>query len=158
MLGALACGATALLAAVILMGVTRPQSLWVQGVAFAVLGLGWLVVRLGRSHAPVRGGSGRVRRTATSVLLVVGAGVLALPVAGWVDEGDDTDGVGATRALARYATARRRCASSSRATPPSAVSRAPPPSAVVTHDCAELYWIRSERTLSGRSPPCCAVP
>lgn len=78
-----------LLAAVILIGVTRPQSLWLQGVAFAGLAVGWLAVRVGRTQTPVRGGSGRARRVVSSALLVVGAGVLALPVATWATGDDD---------------------------------------------------------------------
>ncbi|MDQ4053813.1 MAG: hypothetical protein M3237_14080, partial [Actinomycetota bacterium] len=44
-----------LLAAVILLGVPRPQSLWLQGAGFAVLAIGWLVLRAQRAAAPVRG-------------------------------------------------------------------------------------------------------
>ena len=80
---------TALLAAVILLGVTRPQSLWLQGVVFAGLAVAWLAVRVGRSQAPVRGGTGRVRRATASLLLVAGAGVLALPVATYATGDDD---------------------------------------------------------------------
>ena len=82
----------ALLAAVILLGVTRPQSLWIQGVAFAGLAVGWLAVRVGRTQTPVRGGSGRARRAVSSALLVVGAGVLALPIANWATWATGDDG------------------------------------------------------------------
>lgn len=78
-----------LLGAVILLGVTRPQSLWLQGVAFAGLAVAWLAVRVGRTQAPVRGGSGRVRRATSSLLLVAAAGVLALPVASYAGGDDD---------------------------------------------------------------------
>ena len=50
----------ALLALVILLGVARPQSLWLQGVAFAVLALAWLGLR----YAP-RVGTGAERARAS---------------------------------------------------------------------------------------------
>ena len=40
-----AAGARRLLCLVILLGLARPQSLWVQGVLFAAIALAWLVVR-----------------------------------------------------------------------------------------------------------------
>ena len=79
---------TLLLAAVILVGVQRPQSLWVQGVAFAVLAIGWLTVRAQRASAPVQGGAGRFRRLVAGAVMVAVAGALALPVATWAT-GDD---------------------------------------------------------------------
>ena len=70
-----------LLGAVILLGVTRPQSMWLQGVGFAVLAVGWLAVREGRRLRPVEGSAtGRARRTTAGLALVAVAGVLALPV------------------------------------------------------------------------------
>jgi hypothetical protein len=84
---------TLLLAAVILLGVQRPQSVWVQGVAFAVLAIGWLAVRAQRAAAPVRGGTGRVRRFATGAVMVGVAGALALPVATWATGDDNADRV-----------------------------------------------------------------
>jgi hypothetical protein len=80
---------TLLLAAVILLGVQRPQSLWVQGVAFAVLAIGWLAVRAQRASAPVQGGAGRVRRLLAGAVMVAVAGALALPVATWATGDDD---------------------------------------------------------------------
>ena len=79
---------TLLLAAVILVGVQRPQSLWVQGVAFAVLAIGWLTVRAQRASAPVQGGAGRFRLLVAGAVMVAVAGALALPVATWAT-GDD---------------------------------------------------------------------
>ena len=67
----------ALLALVILLGVGRPEALWLQGSVFAVLALAWLGVRYSRTAAPVksarhgqagpprpRSGPGRGRRAA----------------------------------------------------------------------------------------------
>lgn len=82
-----------LLAAVILIGVTRPQSLWVQGVVFAVLALGWLAVRAHRTAARVQGGAGRIRRLATATVMIGVAGALALPVATWATGDDDAERV-----------------------------------------------------------------
>ncbi|MCW2813088.1 MAG: hypothetical protein JWN84_543 [Nocardioides sp.] len=80
----------ALLTAVILLGVARPQSIWVQGVAFAVLAVGWLAVRESRGQRRVEGNrSGRVRRTAVGLALVAGAGLLAVPVTSMALGGDD---------------------------------------------------------------------
>jgi hypothetical protein len=76
------------LAAVILLGVRRPQSLWLQGVAFAVLALVWLVLRHDRRAGAVRAHGGRLGRNATGAALLVGAAVLALPVGTWAAGGD----------------------------------------------------------------------
>ena len=70
-----------LLATVIALGVRRPDSLWLQGAAFAAVSLGWLALRASRESAAVRGGHrGIGRAVAGAVLLAVAAG-LALPVA-----------------------------------------------------------------------------
>ncbi|MDP3890860.1 transglutaminase-like domain-containing protein [Nocardioides sp.] len=79
----------ALLAAVILLGVREPQSLWVQGVAFVVLGAGWLWVRLQRTTGRLEGTVGHTRRVVAGTTLLVVAGVLAHPVAGAVGGQDD---------------------------------------------------------------------
>jgi transglutaminase-like putative cysteine protease len=84
---------TLLLGAVILLGVQRPQSLWVQGVGFAVLAIGWLAVRTQSAGAPVQGGVGRVRRLVAGGVMVAVAGALALPVATWATGDDDRDRV-----------------------------------------------------------------
>ncbi|MEJ7832347.1 MAG: transglutaminase domain-containing protein, partial [Nocardioides sp.] len=81
-----------LLTAVILVGVRRPQSLWIQGVVFTVLAIGWLALRAQRDGAPVHGGTGRARRLVLGGALVVGAGLLALPVATW-GSGSDAERV-----------------------------------------------------------------
>ncbi|MFA6298285.1 MAG: transglutaminase-like domain-containing protein [Nocardioides sp.] len=72
-----------LLLAVILLGVRRPQSLWVQGVVFAALATGWLALRMQRTSAPVRGGLGRGRRVAVGAAMVGLAATAALPVTTW---------------------------------------------------------------------------
>jgi hypothetical protein len=77
-----------LLASVILLGVRRPQSLWLQGVVFAALGLVWLVLRHDRRGGAVRAHGGRLGRTAAGAALLVGAAVLALPVGTWAAGGD----------------------------------------------------------------------
>ena len=78
-----------LLGAVILLGVARPQSLWLQGVAFTVLAVGWVVVREARRQRPAEGNAtGRLRRGALGLVLVATAAVLALPLTS-VAVGDD---------------------------------------------------------------------
>ncbi|WP_134738178.1 transglutaminase-like domain-containing protein [Nocardioides sp. 503] len=79
----------ALLVAVILLGVARPQSVWLQGVVFTVLAIGWLALRVQRSSAPVRGGIGRGRRLALGAAMVGLAATAALPVATWATGSDD---------------------------------------------------------------------
>ncbi len=69
-----------LLAGVILLGVTRPQSLWLQGAAFGVVAVGWVAVREARAQTPVEGRAGRVRRGVAGAVLVGAAGLLAMPV------------------------------------------------------------------------------
>jgi transglutaminase-like putative cysteine protease len=78
----------ALLALVILLGIARPHSLWLQGVVFAVLGLAWLVLRYARASAPVRSGQGKVSRLAAAGALLGLAGLLAMPVGTWASGGD----------------------------------------------------------------------
>lgn len=83
-----------LLGTVILLGATRPQSLWVQGVGFAVLAVGWLAAREARRQRPAEGSAtGRARRTTVGVALVAVAGVLALPVTSVALGSSDTDRV-----------------------------------------------------------------
>ena len=77
-----------LLALVILLGVHRPQSLWLQGVVFAALALAWLVLRHDRSGGAVRDGASRLRRTTTGGVLLAAATLLALPVGTWAAGGD----------------------------------------------------------------------
>ena len=72
-----------LLALVILLGVRRPQSLWLQGVVLAGLALVWLVLRHDRRGRAVHGHSGRLGRTATAGVLLATAALLALPVGTW---------------------------------------------------------------------------
>ena len=50
----------ALLALVILLGVGRPESLWLQGGVFAVLALAWLGLRYGRASTPVKSTQGQL--------------------------------------------------------------------------------------------------
>ena len=50
----------ALLALVILLGVGRPESLWLQGGVFAVLALAWLGLRYGRAVDPVKSTQGQL--------------------------------------------------------------------------------------------------
>jgi hypothetical protein len=78
-----------LLVAVILLGVRRPQSVWLQGVVFAVLAIGWLALRMQRSSAPVRGGVGRARRLVLGGAMVALAATAALPVATWATGSDE---------------------------------------------------------------------
>ena len=72
-----------LLAGSIALGTSEPAALLVQGVGFAVVLVGWLVVRAHRSRPPVQNGAGRPARVATGaglVALAVGAGLLASPL------------------------------------------------------------------------------
>ncbi|MGH3345346.1 MAG: transglutaminase-like domain-containing protein, partial [Nocardioides sp.] len=84
---------TALLTVVILIGVRQPQSLWLQGVAFAALALGWLAVRTQRRvvHDAGTDLGSRVRRLrlVSGAVLVALAAALALPVATWSSGADD---------------------------------------------------------------------
>ncbi|HEX6150940.1 transglutaminase-like domain-containing protein [Nocardioides sp.] len=84
---------TALLALVILLGVREPQSLWLQGVAYAALALGWLAVRSQRRvvHDAATDLGSRVRRLrlVSGAVLVAVAAALALPVATWSSGAED---------------------------------------------------------------------
>jgi hypothetical protein len=80
-----------LLAAVILMGVRSPSSVWTQGAVVAALGLTWLVLRAHRAEGPVAGGSGRSIRLVTGALLLGAAAVAAQPVGTWAAGGDRAD-------------------------------------------------------------------
>ncbi|GAB2781050.1 transglutaminase-like domain-containing protein [Nocardioides salsibiostraticola] len=82
-------GPASVLVLVILLGVRRPQSLWLQGVVFAILALGWLVVRTRRHTAPVTGGVGARSRVLMATALVLIAGVVALPITSWLTGPDD---------------------------------------------------------------------
>ncbi len=82
----LACALALVL--VIALGVRHPQSLWLQGVGFAALALGWLALRGRRESAAVRGGSRGVGRGIAGVALLGAAAVLALPVANAVMDAD----------------------------------------------------------------------
>ena len=79
----------ALLALVILLGIGRPDSLWLQGMVFAVLGLGWLGLRFGRNTTPVKSTQGKLVRIGIGAALVGVAGLLALPVGTWASGGDE---------------------------------------------------------------------
>jgi len=79
----------ALLALVILLGVGRPDSLWLQGVVFGVFALAWLGLRYARTSAPVRSTQGKLLRLGLGAGLVGVAGLLAMPVGTWASGGDD---------------------------------------------------------------------
>jgi hypothetical protein len=79
----------ALLALVILLGVGRPHSLWLQGVMFAVLALAWLGLRYARTASPVKSTQGKLLRIGTGAALVGVAGLLAMPVGTWASGGDE---------------------------------------------------------------------
>ena len=84
---------TALLAAVILLGVREPASLWLQGVVFAALALTWVVLRTHRrvvrdDDAQLGGRVRWLRAVSGAVLIGLGAS-LALPVATWSSGADD---------------------------------------------------------------------
>jgi hypothetical protein len=72
-----------LLAGSIALGTSESAAKLVQGVGFAVVLVGWLVVRAHRSRPPVQNGSGSTARVATGAVLIalaVAAGVLAAPL------------------------------------------------------------------------------
>ena len=72
-----------LLAGSIALGTLEPAAVLVQGVGFAAVLVGWLVVRAHRSRPPVQNGVGRPARFATGAVLVtlaVLAGLLAGPL------------------------------------------------------------------------------
>lgn len=66
---------------VILLGVRHPQSLLLQGAAFAVVSLGWLALRGQRESARVRGGQRSPVRVLAGIAMIIAAGALALPAA-----------------------------------------------------------------------------
>lgn len=78
-----------LLAVVVLLGVRHPQSLLLQGTAFAVLALAWLAVRARRlaAHAGPRGS--RIRRSAAGAAVLGLAALLAVPLGNAVMGSDD---------------------------------------------------------------------
>ncbi|WP_139977695.1 transglutaminase-like domain-containing protein [Nocardioides litoris] len=87
--GAVLVAPVALLAVVVLLGVSRPQSLWLQGCAFAVVAVGSVAVREARRDRPVEGhDAGRLRRAVGATALVGVAGALAVPLTG-VASADD---------------------------------------------------------------------
>ncbi len=72
-----------LLVGSIALGTLEPAALVVQGVGFAVVLVGWLVVRAQRGRAPIQNGAGRRARIATGGVLVavaVVAGLVAAPL------------------------------------------------------------------------------
>lgn len=79
----------ALLAAVILLGVGRPQQILVQGVLFSGGLLAWLAVRGQRAAGEVAGSTGRLGRTAVAASLLVLAASVSMPVALWHGGNDD---------------------------------------------------------------------
>ncbi len=80
----------ALLGLVILIGARYPQSLWLQGVGFAALALGWLTLRDREAEGAVQGHAGRGSRLVVGAALIGAAGLLALPVATVATGGDDS--------------------------------------------------------------------
>jgi transglutaminase-like putative cysteine protease len=82
-------GLTVMLAAVILLGARHPQSLLVQGSAFAALALGWLALRSRRASATVHGGTSGWGRLAVGAGLVALASALAVPASALVMGDDD---------------------------------------------------------------------
>lgn len=84
-------GLTAVLAAVILLGVRHPQSLVVQGSVFAGLALGWLALRSRRETATVHGGTSGWGRLVVGTGLVALASALAVPASALVMGDDDGD-------------------------------------------------------------------
>ena len=66
----------AVLSLVIVLGTLEPASLALQGAVFAVLGIGWLVVRAARSRSPLQNGSGQRTRQGIGAALV-GVALLA---------------------------------------------------------------------------------
>lgn len=82
-------GLTAVLGAVILLGVRHPQSLAVQGAVFAALALGWLALRSRRASATVHGGTSGWGRLLVGAGLVALASALAVPASALVMGDDD---------------------------------------------------------------------
>jgi hypothetical protein len=84
-------GLTAVLVAVILLGVRHPHSLVLQGAVFAGLSLGWLALRSRRASASVHGGTAGRGRLVAGIGLVALASALAVPASALVT-GTDDDG------------------------------------------------------------------
>ncbi|MFQ6171014.1 DUF3488 and transglutaminase-like domain-containing protein [Oryzobacter sp. R7] len=79
---ATAVAPVALLAGSIALGTLEPAAILVQGTGFALVLVGWLVVRAHRTRPPVQNGAGRTARLATGtglVALAVVAGLLVSP-------------------------------------------------------------------------------
>ena len=72
-------GMTAVLSAVIVLGVRHPESLLLQGSVFAGLALAWLAVRARRASASVQGGSTSYVRGAGAVVMLALAAAVAFP-------------------------------------------------------------------------------
>jgi Transglutaminase-like superfamily len=73
---------TALLGLVILLGVSHPQSLLLQGVLFPLVAIGWLGLRNQRTGGALRGRAGRLSRLALGSLVLGLAALVTLPLAG----------------------------------------------------------------------------
>ena len=82
-------GLTLVLAGVILLGVRHPQSLLLQGAAFAALSLGWLALRARRASATVHGGTSGWGRLLMGASMVTVAAAAALPASALVTGNDD---------------------------------------------------------------------
>ncbi len=82
-------GVTLVLVGAIVLGVRHPQSLMVQGAAFAGCALTWLALRARRASATVQGGSTSWVRVLGSAAMLVAAAALALPASALIagDEG-----------------------------------------------------------------------
>ena len=70
----------ALLVCVIVMGVSTPASVLVQGAAFGVVALAWISLRGLRTHSVTNNGSGRLTRAGLAVAIVVVAGATSVPL------------------------------------------------------------------------------
>jgi hypothetical protein len=87
----------ALLGLVILLGTLEPAGLLVQGAVFALLAIGWMVLRSARGRPPLQNGAGRGARAGIAAGLLVAAGVAGY-VAGPLLPGADADGRRVARA------------------------------------------------------------
>ncbi len=82
-------GLLMVLITVILLGVRHPQSILVQGAAFAAAALGWLAIRARRASATVHGGASGWSRVAFATGLVLLASAMAVPVSALVTGSSD---------------------------------------------------------------------
>ncbi len=82
-------GMTAVLSGAILLGVRHPQSLLLQGSAFAGLALAWLAIRARRASATVQGGSTSYVRGAGAVVMLSLAAGVAFPASALIGGPDD---------------------------------------------------------------------